>query len=56
MTDYEKVLEYLRQRCLEVRGEWDGDESGKREDQANAAEELLKLLLEVDSLVRELDL
>ena len=56
MSDYEKVLEYLRQRCEEIRGEWNGDESGKQEDQSNAAEELLRLLEEVDQLVSELDL
>lgn len=56
MTDYEKVLEYLRQRCKEVRGEWNGDESGQLEDEANKATELLELLKEVDDLVKELDL
>jgi hypothetical protein len=56
MSDYEKVLEYLRQRCLEVRGEWNGDEPGQLEDDANTATELLKLLDEVDQLVKKLDI
>jgi len=56
MSDYEKVLEYIRHRCLEVRGEWDGDEPGQLEYNAHTATELLKLLEEVDKLVKELDI
>lgn len=56
MSDYEKVLAYLRQRCEEVRGQWNGDEPGKQEDEANLATHLLELLEEVDSAVKELDL
>lgn len=55
MSDYEKVLEYLRKRCKEIRGEWNGDEPGQQEDRAHQATELLELLAEVDTLVKELD-
>ena len=54
-SDYEKVMQHLRKRCDEVMGEWNGDESGKQEDDANTAYELLHLLYEVDELVKELD-
>lgn len=56
LSDYEKVLQFLRQRCEEVQGEWNGDESGQLEDESNKATELLELLEEVDTLVRDLDL
>ena len=56
MSDYEKVMQFLRQRCKQVRGEWNGDEPGQQEDNAHAATELLELLDEVDKLVKELDL
>ena len=56
MTDYEKVLDHLRYRCEETKGEWNGDESGTQEDKANTADELLELLIKVDKLVKELDL
>lgn len=32
MTDYEKVMLYLRTRCYETRAEWSGDEPGEKED------------------------
>ena len=48
MSDYEKVLAYLRQRCEEVRGEWNGDEPGKQEDNAHLATHLLELLQQAD--------
>ena len=56
MSDYEKVLEHIRNRCNEIKGEWNGDESGKQEDVAMAADELLEKLEEVDALVKELDI
>jgi hypothetical protein len=56
MSDYEKVMEYLRTRCDEIMGEWDGDFPGQQEDNAHAARELLELLNNVDELVKELDI
>lgn len=56
MGDYERVLEHLRKRCKEVRGEWNGDEPGEQEDHAHLATHLLELLEEVDLAVKELDL
>lgn len=56
MSDYEKVMRHLRTRCNEISGEWNGDESGKQEDRAHAADELLELLENVDSIVKELDI
>ena len=38
MSDYEKVLEHIRNRCNEIKGEWNGDEPGKQEDAAMAAD------------------
>lgn len=56
MSDYEKVMQHLRNRCNEISGEWNGDESGKQEDRASAADELLELLENVDLIVKELDI
>ena len=56
MSDYEKVMEYLRDECLKIRGIWDGDNPGKQEDDAHLATHLLELLEEVDLAVKELDL
>lgn len=56
MSDYEKVLNYIRRRCEDIRGEWDGDSAGEQEDNASSASELLELLAEVDRLVKELDI
>lgn len=56
MSDYEKVLAYLREQAKAVQGQWNGDESGEQENRASAADELLELLDEVDALVKELDL
>lgn len=56
MTDYETVMTYLRDEAIKVRGAWNGKESGKLEDRANAATELLELLESVDEIVKELDL
>jgi hypothetical protein len=56
MSDYEKVMEYLRTRCDEIMGEWDGDFPGQQEDNAHNARELLELLNNVDELVKELDI
>ena len=56
MSDYEKVIEHIRNRCNEIKGEWNGDEPGKQEDSAMAADELLEKLEEVDQLMKELDI
>lgn len=56
MTDYEKTLEHIRTRCEEIKGEWDGEEIGTKEYNAESADELLELLKEVDGLVKELDI
>ena len=56
MSDYEKVIEHIRNRCNEIKGEWNGDEPGKQEDAAMAADELLEKLEEVDQLMKELDI
>ena len=56
MSDYEKVVEHIRNRCNEIKGEWNGDESGKQEDTAMAADELLEKLNEVNELMKELDI
>ena len=56
MSDNEKVLEHMRNRCNEIKGEWNGDEPGKQEDAAMAADELLEKLEEVNQLVKELDI
>jgi len=56
MSDYEKVIVFLRQRCHEVRGEWNGDDAGQQEDNAHLATHLLELLEEVELAVKELDL
>lgn len=56
MTDYEKVVAYLRQECEQIRGEWNGDEAGKQEYRADQATELLELLDKVDELMKELDI
>lgn len=29
MTDYEKVMLYLHDRCNEIESQWNGDEPGK---------------------------
>lgn len=55
MSDYEKVLEYLRTECFKIRGVWNGDEPGEQEDRAHLATHLLELLDEVDLAVKELD-
>lgn len=56
MSDYEKVMQHLNRECETIRGEWNGDDSGKLEDRAAAAEELQELLSKVDEIVKELDL
>lgn len=56
MTDYEKVMQFLREQAEEVRAKWDGDSTGREEDEADKATHLLELLDEVDALVKELDL
>ena len=56
MSDYEKVLEHIRNRCNEIQGEWNGDEPGEQEDRARAAQELLETLVGVDELMKELDI
>ncbi len=56
MSEYEKVIQHLNRECEIIRGEWNGDNSGKLEDRATAAEELQELLSEVDEIVKELDL
>ena len=48
MSDYEKVIEHIRNRCNEIKGEWNGDESGKQEDAAMA--EHLYVLVDNDHI------
>ena len=56
MSDYEKVIEHIRNRCNKIKGEWNGDEPGKQEYAAMAADELLEKIDEVDVLMKELDI
>lgn len=56
MSEYETVLAYLRERCVEVRGQWNGDEAGYQEHRADMSAELLELLDQIDVLVKDLDL
>lgn len=56
MSDYERVIKYLRDEAIRIRGEWNGDDAGVMEDRAYAASELLELLAEVDERVEELDI
>jgi len=56
VSDYEKVVAYLRQRCDEIMGEWDGDNPGSDELRTGFAQDTLELLERLDELVKELDL
>lgn len=55
MSDYKKVMAHLREQCEEIKGEWDGDQPGVKEERAQAADELLKATHTVDLLVKELE-
>jgi hypothetical protein len=49
------TLNELTNKCEEIMGEWNGDDSGKQEDRANAASELLTTLTKVLELYKELE-
>ena len=51
----ELTLNELTNKCEEIMGEWNGDNSGKQEDRANAASELLSELSKVLDLYKELE-
>ena len=56
MSDFEKVLDYLRKCAREIQGDWNGDEAGKQELRAESATELLELLEQVETIVKDLDI
>ena len=51
----ELTLKELTDKCEEIMGEWNGDDSGKQKDRANAASELLTTLGKVLDLYKELE-
>ena len=51
----ELTLNDILKMCETTMGEWNGDESGKLEDRANAAQELLNKTNEVLDLVIALE-
>lgn len=50
-----KSLQEIKDEMEVIRGEWNGDESGRQEDQANIAEEIVEKINEIDELLKELN-
>lgn len=48
-------LSKLKKECEEIRGRWNGDDSGYEEDQANIASELIVKANEMLDLINELN-
>jgi len=49
------TLDYIKQEMDEVAGQWNGDESGKQEEDAQIAKEVLEKVAEIEELLKQLD-
>lgn len=49
------TLDYIKQEMDEVAGQWNGDDSGKLEEDAQIAKEVLEKVAEIEALLTELD-
>lgn len=48
-------LQAIKDEMLGIMGEWNGDESGRQEDNANIAEEVVENINKIDELLKELN-
>jgi hypothetical protein len=46
------TLDAIKQEMDEVAGQWNGDESGKQEEDAQAAKEVLDLVARIEDIMR----
>lgn len=49
------TLDFIKQEMDEIAGAWNGDESGKQEEDAETAKEVLEKVAEIEELLRSLD-
>jgi hypothetical protein len=50
----EKYINEVKAICDEIRGAWNGDESGRLEDRANIAQDISEKCDEILELIKEL--
>lgn len=50
-----ETLNQLRERVLEVAGQWNGEDAGRLETKAQIANEIVEKLNEVEKLINELE-
>jgi hypothetical protein len=50
-TPYFKVLDDLIKEAEEIAGSWNGDESGRQEEQAESAKEIIEKCQEIKELI-----
>ena len=49
------TLDFIKQEMDEIAGAWNGDDSGKLEEDAQTAKEVLEKVAEIEELLRSLD-
>jgi hypothetical protein len=54
MSNYILTLDFIKKHCEEVAGQWNGDESGKQEEDAQTANEVLKKVQEIEELLHNI--
>jgi hypothetical protein len=54
MTNYILTLDFIKQECLEVAGQWNGDASGSEEVRADIAKEILMKVNEIELLLPQI--
>lgn len=51
MSNYILTLDWIKDHCTEVAGEWDGKGPGKSEERADAAREVLELVSRIELIL-----
>lgn len=51
LSHYILTLDWIKSHCNEVIGEWDGNESGKEEERADAAKEVLEHVAKIEEIL-----
>jgi len=54
MSNYILTLDFIKKHCEEVAGQWNGDESGKQEEDAETAIKVLEKVHEIEELIYDI--